>query len=65
MAAIIIKADSESSKILRNLAKQLGAVVTTVRDEQYEDLMLGAMMDEAKTGSSVSKESIFQKLKGR
>ena len=65
MGAIIIKADSQSSKILKDLAKHLGAIVTTVRDEQYEDLLLGKMMEEAKTGTSVGKESIFKKLNGR
>lgn len=65
MGAIIIKAASQSSKILKDLVKHLGAIVTTVRDEQYEDLLLGKMMEEAKTGTSVSKESIFKKLHGR
>lgn len=65
MAAIIIKADSESNKILKNLAKELGAVVTTVRNDQYEELMLGKLMEAAKTGKSVDRNIIFKKLKGR
>jgi hypothetical protein len=65
MGAIMIKADGPSSKILKDLAKQLGATVTTVKDEQYEDLLLGNLMDAAKTGTTVSKDEVFKKLKAR
>jgi hypothetical protein len=41
MGAIIIRADQKSSKLLKELAVQLGAVVTNVKDEHYEDFMLG------------------------
>ena len=63
MGAIIIKTDQKSSKILKELAVQLGAVVTNVKDEHYEDFMLGTMMDSKKTGESVLREEIFKKLK--
>ena len=63
MGAIIIRADQKSSKLLKELAVQLGAVVTNVKDEQYEDFMLGTMMDSEKTGEIVSREEIFKKLK--
>jgi len=64
MGAFIIKADSQSSKILKELAERLGAIVTNVKDDQYEDFILGAIMDSEKTGKTVSREAIFQKLKG-
>ncbi len=64
MGAFIIKADSQSSKILKELAERLGAIVTNVKDDQYEDFILGAIMDSEKTGKTVSRETIFQKLKG-
>ena len=63
MGAIIIRADQKSSKLLKELAVQLGAVVTNVKDEHYEDFMLGTLMDSEKTGEIVSREEIFKKLK--
>jgi len=65
MGAIIIKADHRSSKILKDLAEQLGASVTDIKEEQYEDFLLGAMMDSEKTGKTVSRELIFKKLKSK
>ena len=64
MGAIIIKADSKSNKILFDLAKKLGAKVMNVRDEQFEDFALGAIMDAEKTGENVSRELIMKKLRG-
>jgi hypothetical protein len=65
MGAIIIKADNQSSKILKELAERLGARVTNVKDEQYEDFILGTLMDSVKTGKTVSREEIFRKLNGK
>jgi hypothetical protein len=62
MGAIIIRADHKSNKLLKELAVQLGAVVTNVKDEHYEDFMLGTLMDSEKTGEIVSREEIFKKL---
>ena len=45
MGAINIRADQKSSKRLKELAVQLGAVVTNVKDEHYKDFMLGTLMD--------------------
>ena len=63
MGAIIIKADHKINKLLKELAVQLGAVVTNLKHEQYEDFMLGTLMDSEKTGEIVSREEIFKKLK--
>jgi len=63
MGAIIIRADQKSNKLLKELAVQLGVAVTNVKDEQYEDFMLGTLMDSEKTGEIVSREEIFKKLK--
>ena len=63
MGAIIIRADQKSSKLLKELAVKLGVVVTNVKDEHYEDFMLGTLMDSEKTGEIVSREEIFKKLK--
>jgi len=62
MRAIVIKADSQNTKILKELAKKLGADVININEEQYEDLALGLLMDKSKTGETVSRESIMNKL---
>lgn len=63
MSTILIKADKQSNKILSELAKKLGGDVINMKDEQFEDLMLGTMMDKVKTGKTVSKDTIIRKLK--
>ncbi len=65
MSAIIIKADKKSSKILAELAKKLGGNVIDLNEEQYEDFILGTLMDTVKTGKTVSKATILKKLKGK
>jgi hypothetical protein len=62
MSAIVIKTDNQSAKILKELAKKLGADVLNINEKQYEDLALGILMDRAKTGNTVSRESIMKKL---
>jgi hypothetical protein len=65
MSTIVIKADKESSKILSELAKKLGGNVYDLKDDQFEDLMLGMMMDSVKTGKTVSRSTIMKKLKSK
>jgi len=62
MSVIIIKVDDKSSKILKELAKKLGANVVNMNDNQYEDFLLGSIIDSEKTGIDVSREEIFKKL---
>lgn len=62
MSAIVIKADNQNTKILKELAKKLGANVLNINEEQYEDLALGLLMDKSKTGETASRESIMKKL---
>jgi heterodisulfide reductase subunit B len=62
MGAIVIKADSKSRKLLKELAEKLGAEVTDIKDAQYEDFLLGQMMDAEKTGVTVSRAKIMNKL---
>jgi S-adenosylmethionine/arginine decarboxylase-like enzyme len=62
MKAIVIKADNQNTKILKELAKKLGANVLNINEEQFEDLALGSLMDKVKTGKTVSRESIMKKL---
>ncbi len=62
MSVIVIKADSQNSKILKELAKKLGADVLNINEEQFEDIALGLIMDKVKTGETVSRDSIIKKL---
>lgn len=63
MGAIVIKSDSKSLKLISELAMRLGSRVAKLNDEQLEDFTFGEMMKEAKTGETVSRESVMQKLK--
>lgn len=63
MDTILIKADRENSKLIKALAKKLGATVTDVNREQYEDFLLGSLMAKSKTGQTVSKKVVMKKLK--
>jgi hypothetical protein len=65
MGAIIIKADNQSNKILSDLAKKLGGNVVSLKDDQFEDFLFGSMIDSAKTGKTVSRESIMKKLSSK
>lgn len=65
MGAIIIKADKTSNRILSELARKLGGSVINLEDEQYEDFALGSAMDAAKTGETVDRDLIMQKLKSK
>ena len=65
MSAMIIKADKKSSKILAELAKKLGGNVIDLNEEQYEDFVLGTLMDNVKTGKTVSKATILKKVKSK
>ena len=62
MSAILIKTDNQNTKILKELAKKLGADVLNIKEEQYEDLALGLLIEKSKTGETVSRESIMKKL---
>jgi hypothetical protein len=63
MGAILIQADSQSNKMLSDLAKKLGAKVISIKDEQFEDLALGSLINSVKTNEDVSRELIMKKLR--
>ncbi|MCL6101615.1 MAG: hypothetical protein M1292_03890 [Bacteroidetes bacterium] len=65
MSTIVIKADKQSSKILSELAKRLGGNVYDLKDDQFEDLMLGMMMDSVKTNKTVSRSTVMKNLKAK
>lgn len=63
MGAIVIKSDSKSLKLIMEIAKRMGGQVAKLDDDQLEDFTFGEMLKEAKTGLSVNRETIMQKLK--
>ena len=65
MSAILIKANKQNNKILAELAKKLGGDVIDLKDEQFEDFLLGRLMDSSKTGKTVSREAIMKKLRSK
>ncbi|MEQ8358038.1 MAG: hypothetical protein RH860_01030 [Cytophagales bacterium] len=65
MNALIIKADKKSNKILSDLAKKLGGNVMSINDDQLEDLVFGKMIEEAKSGETVSKEEVIKRLQSK
>ncbi|MFA5326317.1 MAG: hypothetical protein WC384_00870 [Prolixibacteraceae bacterium] len=65
MGAIIIKADKKSNKLLSDLARKLGGNVISLDDDQYEDVAIGSVMDDVKTGKTTDRELIMKKLKSK
>lgn len=63
MSTILIKTDKKKSKILSDLARQLGGDVIDIGEVQFEDLLFGKLMDTVKTGKTVPGSTIFKKLK--
>jgi hypothetical protein len=62
MGAIVIKTDSKTSRLLKELAEKLGGRVFSIDDDLFEDLALGLLMEREKTGELVSREAIMEKL---
>lgn len=64
MAALVVKFRTKSNnKMFSELVKKLGGNVVVIDDEQYEDLVFGAMIEKAKTGKSVGRETIMKTLR--
>ena len=63
METILIQTESKSTrKLLMDLAKKLGEKVKILDSEIAEELAFGKMMQQAKTGKTVSKQSILTQL---
>ena len=62
MGAIVIKSDSKSLKLVMEIAKRLGGEVTKLDNDQLEDFTFGEMLKKSKTGKTVARETIMQKL---
>jgi hypothetical protein len=58
----MIEADAQSSKILSSLAKRLGGKVVGLTRRQYEDFLLGELMEKTMTKRTVSKSAVMREL---
>ena len=63
MGAVVIKIDKRNNQLMSRLAKEIGGKVIVIDDEQYEDLALGKLMNDVKTGETVDYEIIMKKLR--
>jgi len=63
MNTILVKLDKSHNKIIAELIKKLGGSVMEVNNVVLEDLLLGSMMEEEKTGKTVSRSAIMKKLR--
>ena len=64
MQSILTQTNSKSTqKLLIQLAQKLGNKVSILKPSMIEDLAFGTMIQDAKTGKTVSKKSIVSLLK--
>ena len=63
MGAIVIKTDKKKTHLISKLARELGGNVISIDEEQYEDFLLGKIMDESKTGEMVDFETVMKELR--
>jgi hypothetical protein len=63
MSAIVIQGKKKDIKLLKKLAQKIGGKVSSLSDEQVEDINFGEMLAEATTGEEVSRNTIMDKLK--
>jgi len=63
MGAIVIKTNKKKTQLISKLAKELGGNVISIDEEQYEDFLLGKIMDETKTGEMVDYDIVMKELR--
>ena len=62
MNTLVIQSDKRKSRLIANLAKELGGKVYDVSNDIIEDIALGDLMNNVKTNELVSWDHIFDKL---
>ncbi len=62
MTTLVIQSDKRKSRLIANLAKELGGKVYDASNDIIEDIALGDLMNNVKTDELVSREKIFDKL---
>jgi hypothetical protein len=63
MGALVVKINKKNNQLISRLVMELGGDVLSINDKQYEDLVLGNLMDEVKTNEDVDKDLVLKKLR--
>ncbi|MBK8549595.1 MAG: hypothetical protein IPL53_00510 [Ignavibacteria bacterium] len=63
MSSILFKVDSKTYKEIFKLKKKPRDEVFTLKVEEFEDFVLGSLMEKLKTNETVPKTQIIKKLK--
>ena len=64
MTTLLINAKKpDNAKFILELVNKLGETGEILTSEKKEDVLLGVIMNEEKTGTNVSRDTIFKKLK--
>ena len=61
--AIISIPENKDEEFYLKLFKKMGIKVRFLSDEEMEDIVLGKMIEEGKTGESVSEEEVLKALR--
>jgi hypothetical protein len=63
MATMLINIDPSNDKIIAALVEKLGGNVMRLSKSDLEDTFFGTMINDSKTGKTVSKKAIMKKLR--
>ena len=62
MNSLLINIEDNNYKLISELTQKLGGKVIKLSSSQYEDFVLGSIMQKEKTGKNVSKSTILKKI---
>jgi hypothetical protein len=63
--ALIQLPTKEDLELLMTLARKMGGKSINLTEEESEDLALGVLMQQERTGELVSREEVMAKLRGK
>lgn len=62
--ALIQLPTKEDLELLMTLVRKMGGKSVNLTEDEVEDLSLGVLMQQQRTGESVSREEVMAKLRG-
>lgn len=60
---IITTKNKDNANFILKLVDKLGEMGKIIKTDEKEDVLLGVLMNEKKTGTKVSREEVFSRLK--
>jgi hypothetical protein len=63
--ALIQLPTKEDLELLMTLARKMGGKSVNLTQDESEDLALGVLMQQERTGEAVSREEVMAKLRGK